>query len=402
MDATPTRGRTAWPLTEAQIKNAKPRDKAFKLYDPGGLVLLVTPGGSKLWRYRFWLDSKAGMLALGRYPETSLKRARELHRAAREAAATGANPVHQKRAAELEASLSSFDAVIASWRSTSEKGLRAATKAQRKREIENDLLPKFSGRQVTSLTRIELSAHLRKVEARAPETARNLRSHLNAMFEHAIDLGLVTVNPTPPRRVLRPRVAKHHPALAPHRMGEFLRSLESANLALATKTAMLLMLLTACRKNEVTAASWSEFDLASGTWVIPADRMKGKRPHWVPLSKQAIELLQRLRNETTGTPELLFPNRRDPKRPMANRSLNAVFDRLGFGEAGTPHGMRAAFSTHFNKLSANIDVIEHCLAHVPANKVRSAYNRHEYQEERRAMLQLWADHLGLQRSLADA
>lgn len=134
-------------------------------------------------------------------------------------------------------------------------------------------------------------------------------------------------------------------------------------------------------------------NLERAQWEIPAERMKAKRAHWIPLSTQAVALLTRLRELVPANREHLFPNRVDPRRPMANRSLNALMERLGFSGEGTPHGMRASFSTHFNSLGGNIDVIEHCLAHVPANAVRAAYNRHAYQDERRAMLQQWADHL---------
>ena len=153
------------------------------------------------------------------------------------------------------------------------------------------------------------------------------------------------------------------------------------------------MLLTACRKAEVIEGQWDEVNLEGAQWEIPAERMKAKRAHWIPLSTQAVALLTRLRELVPANREHLFPNRVDPRRPMANRSLNALMERLGFSGEGTPHGMRASFSTHFNSLGGNIDVIEHCLAHVPANAVRAAYNRHAYQDERRAMLQQWANRL---------
>jgi len=156
---------------------------------------------------------------------------------------------------------------------------------------------------------------------------------------------------------------------------------------------MLLVVLTACRKAEVTGARWSEFDLKAAEWEVPADRMKAGRAHWVPLSRQAVRQLMALRSLVPTNSVFLFPNRVDPRRPMADRSLNALMERLGFSGDGTPHGMRAAFSTHFNATGASVDVIEHCLAHVPGNRVRAAYNRHAYQDERRTLLQAWANHV---------
>lgn len=392
-------------LTETQIRNAKAPKRAIKLADPGGLVLLVQPGGTKLWRYRFWLQQKEGVLALGRYPDVSLKRARELHLEARSLVAEGINPVHHRQKAklqqvqvELKADLGTFEAVAEAWRLKTDKQLRASTVRQREREINNDLLPQLKHRHVESIQRIELSNLLTTVEKRAPETAKNLRTHLHAIFEHAIDTGMITANPTPPRRLLQARHQVHHTSLPAQRVGNFLRALDASRIQPETRIAMLLVLLTACRKAEVTSSRWEEFNLKAKAWTIPASRMKAKREHWVPLSSQAVKLLNELRGLVPHKCEFLFPNRLDPSRPMANRSLNAVIERLGYGGESTPHGMRAAFSTHFNKVGASVDVIEHCLAHSPADKIRAAYNRHAYQDERRAMLQAWADHLDNERA----
>lgn len=360
--------------------------------------MLVQPKGAKLWRYRFTLNGTEGMLALGRYPDIPLKRVRELHQDARKLVAAGINPVHHRQREKLQTNLSTFGTLATSWRSVTEVQLRPATIRQRERELKNDLLPKFQHRPVASITRAELAVHLTAIEKRAPETARNLRTHLDAIFEHAIDVGLLSANPTPPRRVLASRRSKHHLSLPLERLGNFLRALDESRINPETRIAMLMVLLTACRKNEVIGAKWKEFDLQGKSWTIPAARMKTKQEHWVPLSHQAVELLQKLRKDANSELIHLFPNRVDQTRPMANRSLNAVLERLGYGGESTPHGMRAAFSTHFNKLGASVDVIEHCLAHTPMNRVRAAYNRHAYHEERRSMLQAWADHLDHQRA----
>jgi integrase len=287
-----------------------------------------------------------------------------------------------------------FEAVYADWDAATKVALRAATAYTRHRAIEKDLLPVFRGRHVSSFTRLELTSTLKGIEARAPEVARSLRNHLWGIFEHAIDSGLIEDNPVPPVRVLRKRNQQNHPALEPSQLGAFMKSLDATeSLGQETKVAMRLLVLTACRKNEVVGARWSEFDLDAGEWEIPAQRMKARRAHWVPLSRQAMKWIRELRASVHGDSEWLFPNRVDPSRPMADRSLNAVMERLGHSGLGTPHGMRATFSTYFNAQGANIDVIEHCLAHVPANRVRAAYNRHQYQAERRVMLQAWADYL---------
>ena len=388
-------------LTALKIETAKPAERAYKIADGGGLFLLVQPSGSKLWRYKFRLQGVEGLQALGAFPEVGLAEARATHAASRQWVASGINPVHARRANRASNALitmrrdkGTFETVYTDWSAATSVGLRAGTVEQRRREIDKDLLPVFRGRPVASITRLDLTTTLKAVEARAPEVARNLRNHLWGIFEHAIDSGLIEDNPVPPVRVLRKRNQHNHPALDPSQLGAFMRALdETESLSQQTRIAMRLVVLTACRKNEVICGRWREIDLDAAEWEIPGERMKARRTHWVPLSRQAVQWLRELRAIVPDECELLFPNRVDPSRPMADRSLNAVMERLGLSGHGTPHGMRAAFSTYFNATGANVDVIEHCLAHVPANRVRAAYNRHQYQDERRAMLQAWADFL---------
>jgi integrase len=386
-------------LTTLQIRSAKPAERALKLADTGGLFLLVQPNGSKLWRYKFRLNGVEGLQALGAFPEVTLADARHAHAESRKLVAKGIHPVQARRderesrvQAELHRVKGSFGAVCADWNAATGADLRPATVLQRNREIEKDLTPRFKDRPISKVTRFELTAVLKEVEARAPAVARNLRNYLWGIFEYAIDSGLIEDNPVPPVRVLRKRNQANHPALSPELLGDFLRKLDAIDtIHEQTRIAMLLLVLTVCRKAEVIGGKWSEIDLETAAWEIPAERMKTERAHWVPLSRQAVKLLKELRVLVPEDSVYLFPNRRDPNRPMADRSLNALMERLGFSGDGTPHGMRATFSTHFNAIGASIDVIEHCLAHVPGNRVRAAYNRHAYQAERREMLQAWAD-----------
>lgn len=386
-------------LTTLQIKSAKPAQRAFKLADTGGLFLLVQTNGSKLWRYKFRLNGVEGLQALGAYSEVTLADARHAHAESRKLVAKGIHPVQARREeresriqAELHRVKGSFGAVYADWNAATGADLRPATVLQRNREIEKDLTPRLKDRPISKVTRLELTTALKEVEARAPEVARNLRNYLWGIFEYAIDSGLIEDNPVPPVRVLRKRNQENHPALSPELLGEFLRKLDALDtIHEQTRIAMLLVVLTACRKAEVIGGRWSEIDLEAAEWDIPAGRMKAGRAHWVPLSRQAVKLLKDLRAIVPEGCVYLFPNRLDPDRPMADRSLNALMERLGFSGDGTPHGMRATFSTHFNAVGASIDVIEHCLAHVPGNRVRAAYNRYAYLAERRGLLQAWAD-----------
>ena len=395
-------------LTAVQIKAAKPAAKAYKLADSGGLFLLVTPGGQKYWRYKFRIGGVEGLDSLGVFPEVSLAQARQAHAESRRLVAEGINPVlarkERKQAlaqAYLEREQGSFGAVTAEWMATTAEGLRPATRRQREREINNDLLPKFHSRQIKDLKRVEITAQLKSVERRAPEVARNVRNYLWGIFEHAIESGLIDANPVPSIRLMRKRDQANHPALTLDQLGELLVQLdERSRMEARTRIALLLVILTACRKSEIINGRWEEIDLQAGGWEIPAERMKAKRTHWVPLSPQAMALLKELRKLTPPGQEHLFPNRRDPKRPMANRSLNAVLERLGYSGIGTPHGMRTTFSTHFNSLGADSDVIELCLAHSPMSKTRGAYNRYDYMAERRTMLEDWASKLDALRESA--
>ena len=396
-------------LTAVKINSAKPAPKAYKLADSGGLFLLVQPSGAKLWRYKFRLGGVEGLDALGSYPEVTLAQARQAHAESRRLVSQGINPVadrKQRKQALFQANLArdkgSFANIAAEWSAATEKGLRPATLKQRERELRNDLLPRLKARQIKDINRVEITTLLKTVEKRAAEVARNLRNYLWSIFEYAIDTGLITANPVPTIRVLKKRDQTNHPALSPDQIGEFLKKLDDRTLMNEqTRIAMLLVMLTSCRKTEVIGGRWEEIDLDAGVWEIPEGRMKNKLPHWVPLSEQATSLLRDLRNLSHANQKLLFPNRRDPRRSMANRSLNAVMERLGYGGEGTPHGMRAAFSTHFNeefaggdeKAKAGKEAVEYCLSHMPMGMTRAAYNRYAYKKERRAILQEWADRL---------
>lgn len=385
-------------LSDAKVRNAKPTEKPFKLADGGGLFLLVQPNGAKLWRYKFRVGGKEGLLAVGVYPDMGLKEAREAHQEARKQVAQGINPVRSKQAERdrqaREANPDTFGQAIEQWMRITGKNLAPLTIRQRTREIAKNLNPVLGRRPVASITRADIRELLQAIEARAPEVSRNCRTYLAGVFEYAMDAGMVDASPVPSSRVLAKRSPKSHAVMHPDRLPQFLRDVEQCGAMHETKIAIQLAILTAVRKNEATGAHWSEFDLDAGEWTIPAERMKARRDHWVPLSHQAVELLKRLQAISRG--EFLFPHRDKRNTPMAERTLNMLLLRLGYaGE--TVHGFRSMFSTHFNQAQANPDVIERCLAHAPADKVRAAYNRHDYKEERRELMQRWADHLDAKR-----
>ncbi|WP_144372719.1 tyrosine-type recombinase/integrase [Vogesella urethralis] len=386
-------------LTDIQVKQAKPGDK---LSDGGGLYLVVKPNGTKLWHYRFKILGKESTHAIGVYHPTtlSLREARRRRNVARDLVRQGFNPnlVRQderRKVAqdELRKKTDTFKAAYEKWMAATENGLDSKTVSQRKREIEKyakSLLPKA----VTEITRRNIVEIIEPVEKTAVEVARNLRQYFMAIFESLIDDGVLESNPCPTRRNIKRRPVRHHPAIFEDALVEFMTSLsQDKNSEMKTIVATKLVMLTVCRKSEATSARWNEFDLDEGEWFISGVRMKSGVAHWVPLSTQAVALLKDWRIYSNNASPYVFPNRRNPMRPMAGNTLNNLMNRHGLKGEGTPHGLRSGFSTYFNKRNEDKDVIERCLAHEPGNKVRAAYNRWDYAPERRKLLQQWADYL---------
>lgn len=382
-------------ISDVALRKAKPGAKDYRIPDGGGLSLLVRVNGSRLWQYRYRHAGREQILSLGAYPTITLATAREAHRKARELVAAGVSPVtarreerQQARQRELVEKAGSFDAVVTEWRKLTDPHLAPLSIRQREREVLKYLLPAFKGRRVDSITRVELAALLKGVEARAPEVARNLRNYLTQIFDHAADHGLIDANPVPPRRILAKRASTHHRPLPFEQLHQFISDIRACTAEPPTKAAMLLTILTACRKNEAACALWDEVDLDAALWTIPAHRMKARREHIIPLSSQAVTLLRELR--VTAVSNAVFPSRSTPGGTMADRTLNALMERTGYAGVSV-HGFRSLFSTWANENGANPDVIELCLAHVHGNYVRAAYNRAQHLPERRELLQQWAD-----------
>lgn len=389
-------------LNPAKVSAAKAKDGLRKLSDGGGLFLLVmSKDGAKarkFWRYKYRIHGREGLYALGSFPEIGLADARRAHMAARWLVERGIHPAHYVREErdryEVERQAketNTFRHVCEQWLARDAEKLASGSKAQRKRELENDVLPVLGGRQIGSIRKAELTGLLHKIQERAPEVARNVRQYLTGIFDYAIDAGIVSGSPVPGRKVLRPRDQTPHPALPLAKVGELIEAIDASGCNPQTRIAAKLLMLTAVRKSELINAKWDEFDLDKSEWNIPAGRMKMRKAHWVSLSRQSVKLLRELRALSDG--ELLFPNVRNPHKPMAGRSLNALLERLGFLKEAKPHGFRAMFSTYFNEAGWNPDVIEKCLGHSPKDAIRAKYNRNEYREEQRKLLQHWANML---------
>ncbi|HIC0149558.1 TPA: tyrosine-type recombinase/integrase [Klebsiella pneumoniae] len=375
-------------LSAAAVQKAKPREKDYRIADGGGLSLLVRPNGSKIWQFRYRHGGRQQIQGLGQFPEIGLAAARELHRKARGLVVDGINPMTARQQEAQQQEVGEFSTVVADWRTLTDPNLAPLTIRQREREITKYLLPAFKGRQINSITRVELAALLKKEGVRAPEVARNLRTYLAHVFDHAADTGLIDANPVPPRRILSKRASTHHRPLPFDQLSQFITDIQASTAEPGTKAAMLLAILTACRKQEATGAVWQEFNLDAALWTIPAHRMKARREHVIPLPRQAVRLLQELHD--TATSNAVFPSRSKAGGTMADRTLNALMERTGYAGVSV-HGFRSLFSTWANENGENPDVIERCLAHVHQNATRRAYNHAQHIAERRDLLQRWAD-----------
>lgn len=384
-------------LTETAIRAAKATEKPAKLFDAGGLYLLLNPQGSRLWRLKYRVHGKEKLLAIGAYPDVSLKRAREKRDEARRLLADGIDPSAQRKAEKL-AHAETFETLATEWLNLQRK--RFSQSSLEKAEwMFNDLLNPFLGsKPITTITAPEILAVLRKIEARGKhETAHRLRQRCGQVFRYAVATGRALRDPTVDLRgALAPIVVAHRAAITePKRIGELLRAIDDYQGQPGTAAALKLAPLVFARPGELRAAEWSEFTLEGKDpeWRIPAERMKMREMHLVPLSRQAVVVLRELEAHT-GDGKYLFPSLRTASRPISENTVNAALRRLGYSKDDmTGHGFRAMASTCLNEQGWHPDLIELQLAHAERNKVRAAYNRAERLSERRKMMQAWADYL---------
>lgn len=382
------------PLSDTAARQAKFTGKQQKLSDEKGLFLLITSSG-KYWRLKFRFAGKEKVLALGVYPEVSLKEARAKREEARRQLADGIDPSlarKQSKVANRLASENSFEVIAREWHQSQ---LARWSPGHAKRVIESlevDAFPDLGLVPVAELTAPIMLDALRKIEARgATETAGRVLQRISSVMRYAIQTGRVSYNPAQDLKgALRATKQEHRPALPRADLPEFYRRLAAEPLNPATRLAIHLLMLTMTRPGEVRFARWDEFDLARAEWRIPAERMKMRVPHIVPLSRQALAVLEELR-QISGHCELLFPSERKLTNPISENTLSYAMGRMGYKGIATPHGFRALASTILNEEGFDPDVIERQLAHAERNKVRAAYHRAEYLDDRRKLLQWLAD-----------
>lgn len=392
-------------LTEPQIRAAKPEPtdapKARKLFDGEGLYLLIQPNGSKLWRLKYRIGGREKLLALGSYPEVSLKVARERMRVAKRDLSLSVDP-SAKRKADRRAQADTFEAMGKEWLELQRKKLSTASFT--KSEWLLKLVQPFIGLQpIRSITAADLLPALRKIEGRGRhETAHRAKQKAGQVFRYAVATGRADRDPTADLRgALAPVVTKSRAALTdPRRVGALLRAIDGYEGQPSTAYALKLSPLLFVRPEELRFARWEEItlDAKDPLWRIPGERMKMGEEHLVPLPRQAVALIREL-EPLTGPAGLLFPGLISGSKPISENTINAALRRIGYSQDEmTAHGFRATASTLLNELGHPPDLIELQLAHVERDKVRAAYNRSKRLAERRRMMQAWADHLDVLRA----
>lgn len=381
-------------LTDTKVRQARATGKAYKLADGGGLYLLITPTGAKSWRYDYRIAGRRQTLVIGLYPDISLKDARQAHAEARKQVAKGISPAlvkRQERAEKVRAAANTFAALAEDWYQKKTPHLSESSRKTARAWLDGDILPVIGSMPLKDVTPADVLDIMRRLETRkALVSAEKVRALVSQIFRHGILQMRADFDPAQALRgaVVTPKV-KHHPTITLKELPAFLKAVDGYPQP-ATRIALRLLLYTFTRKAELSGARVDELDLEGAEWRIPAERMKMGEPHIVPLSRQAVALFKEA-IALAGGSEFVFPNRSDPRRPMGPSRLNDAIAFLGWTGRFSPHGARALAATTLNEQGWRPDVIERQLAHSERNKVRAAYNRAEYLEERRRMMQAWAD-----------
>lgn len=388
-------------LTDAKVRAAKPGKKPYKLPDGEGLFLFVTPAGAKSWRFKYRLAGKEKLLVIGPYPAVSLVEARRRRKAAKERIDEGGDPAIEKQKAKLAARTAAeltFEVVAREWHANTKDNWDAKYADLILRRLVDNVFPSIGHLPVADIEPAQVLAALKKVEARGVlETTRRVKQYCSNIFCFGIASGYCQNDPTAPvKRALKPpRRPVHRKRLPRDQIGEFLVKLPTYDGDIITRFAIEFTMLTVARTREIIPADWRELeeldDPTKALWRIPAERMKMKEEHLVPLSRQAIRVLMQLpsANERKGK---LFPGSGRDGLISNNTMLFGLY-RLGYHSRATMHGFRGMFSTEANEHDFEEDWIERQLAHDERNEVRSAYNAAQYLPQRRRMMQWWADYL---------
>lgn len=385
------------PLTDIAIRKARPTDKTQRLFDAGGLYLEVAPSGGKWWRLKYRIDGKEKRISLGTFPAVGLKEAREARDRARSDLAANRDPSVVKQQAREERQTKAarvFRTVATQWLAHRASAWSAGTLASITASFENHVYPRIGDLPVDDVNPKHVREVVKAIESTgASETAGRVFQRIRAVYRHAIAHDLAKEDPTyplKPMEIFQPRITQHRASLPEADMPGFLRTLATYEGDPSTKLALELLILTAVRPGELRGIRYSEIDEERAMWRIPAARMKMKTEHLVSLSRQALAVIEKAKALNDGS-DLLFPSPFYPGKPLSDGTLNSALARLGYKGRTTAHGFRTVFSTSANEASWRPDVIERQLAHEERDAVRAAYNRAQWLEERRELMQWWAD-----------
>ncbi|WP_107885546.1 tyrosine-type recombinase/integrase [Neisseria elongata] len=392
------------PLNDRQIKNAKPAEtgKKTKLFDGGGLYLEVTPAGGKIFRLKYRIGGKEKTLTIGKYPAVSLSEARQATENARRLLASGQDPSEAKQQEKRErqaAALNTFESIARRWHTDNLHRWKENHAARIISDFEKDVFPAIGEIQITEISVSDVKAVISAIIARgATVTAEKVRQWIGAVYQYAAMLEITDRNPA---AVLRGHFEQaktdHRPALPREELTEFYRRLILAEIKPQNRIALILNMLTFLRSTELRGGQWNEIDFDAAMWTVPAQRMKHEKtapkpPHAVPLADWTLELLAELK-EITGNTPFLFPSRTKTDGFISDATISRIIERMGYKGRVTPHGFRALASSILNEQGYNPDAIERQLAHVEEDRIRAAYNRADYMDERREMMQWYSDYL---------
>ena len=389
-------------LNDRQIKNAKPAEKPFKLNDGKGLYLYINTSGGKLWRFDFSHNGKRKTLSIGKYPTISLVEARQAAENARRLLASGQDPSEAKQQEKRErqaAALNTFESIARRWHTDNLHRWKENHAARVLRYFETDVFPAIGAMSIQEIRVSDIKAVIDGVMARGVNnTAEKIREWTGAIFDYAVMLEIVETNPAYSlRKYIPSKQTDHRPALPREELTEFFRRLILAEIEPQNRIALILNMLTFLRSTELRGGQWNEIDFDAAVWTVPAQRMKHEKtapkpPHAVPLADWTLELLAELK-EITGNTPFLFPSRTKTDGFISDATIGRIIERMGYKGRVTPHGFRSLASSVLNEQGFNPDAIERQLAHIENNKIRAAYNRADYLNERKEFMQWYSDFL---------
>lgn len=391
--------RVTTPLNDTQIKNAKPKPKEYNLADGQGLALRIKTNGTKQWLFNYekpYTKARTN-ISLGTYPETSLEQARQKRLDARKLLAQDLDPKEHRdgfQSDQEEAHAQTLEHVAGRWFEVKKSKVTPAYAEDIWRSLKIHIFPSLGKIPISKITAPKAISTLEPIAAKGNlETIKRLCQRINEIMIHALNVGLISANPLAGiHSEFKKPTTTNMPTLTPAELPELMRAINQASIKRLTRCLIEWQLHTMVRPSEAAEARWSEIDTKAALWTIPAERMKRKRPHTVPLTLQTLAILEVLR-PISGHREFLFTNQTDYSKPAHPQTANMAIKRMGFGGRLVAHGLRSLASTTLNEQRFDKEIIEAALSHADDNQVRSAYNRADYLEQRRVLMNWWSEHI---------